>query len=290
MPGPLTSTARPDSLWPSRVAVAVRQARLGDAVPDRVADAIVAALSRAAANRIDHVERLVDLGIGPSGDVVLTLEATPHRLADLLAAARPPSPGETVTVLAPLVGALQRLHAARVAHGQIDIGAVRFDAAGAPMLCGFESAVLAERTDASGFEAACAADRIALEMVAVAVLRRAGVGAEQIARVATGWADPEAFDAAADALFDVAPASAVCLSREPSFDPSPARLIEPAGDAPLAISPVPPVRQWGRWIDRASLVRVVAPLRAVRRRTWIAAGSGLATLVAAIALLPAAGR
>jgi eukaryotic-like serine/threonine-protein kinase len=272
------------ALWAPRDGFETVQMRVGAAVTDARADALTLALCRAAAARLDHVERLVDLGFAASGDLVLVTEATPHSLGELLAAPGEPALGEVVTILAPLVEATRRLHAAGVAHGRIDADAVRFDAAGSPVLRGFGAAVLADQVDGARFAACCTADRGALGRLAVGVLRRAGLDDEQADRLTAGWDEDATFATAADAIFDLAEPEPVRFGRRPIAGGPPTRLIAPASSAAIETKTARPNTMEG------PIGRIRAVLRPVRARVWIAAGSGFATLVAALILLPAGGR
>ena len=66
----------------------------------------------------EHLQRVIDVGTAPNGDLVAVLDDVPHALADLVAA-RALDAGEAVTVLVPLAAALAELQAAGVVHGAI---------------------------------------------------------------------------------------------------------------------------------------------------------------------------
>lgn len=198
----------------------------------------VQALLRAAGS---HVEALLDIGTAPNGDPVLVLTHLPHRLSDLLAARRL-SPGEVVTVLVPLVQTLDRLHAAGVAHAALGPAAVRFDPMGAPVLTGFDDAVLALGPRDGRFASAVSADDQALTTLASALVSRARPGARPVrfgreaaaglGVPAGGTADPTHGTAASvQALFDWADPEPVLLADgSPSLrsTAAPGRIIDPA--------------------------------------------------------------
>ena len=80
-----------------------------------------------------HLQRVIDVGTAPNGDLVAVLDDVPHALADLVAA-RALDAGEAVTVLVPLAAALAELQAAGVVHGAIGAAAVALTDAGSPVL------------------------------------------------------------------------------------------------------------------------------------------------------------
>ncbi|MBC7518718.1 MAG: hypothetical protein H7248_07550 [Microbacteriaceae bacterium] len=101
----------------------------------------VEALSRTGS--IDHVVRLDDLATGYDGRPVLILRRLGAITASaLLAGRRNFSAGEAVTLIAPIAQTLGQLHRLGVAHGNISLGAIRFDDFGAPVLCGFGASTI----------------------------------------------------------------------------------------------------------------------------------------------------
>lgn len=88
--------------------------------------------ARVAAEHVLAVEASVEL---PDGRVALVMPVLRGgSLARLVAARGHLSPGEVVTVLAPLAAALGRLHAAGVVHGDVSPGNVLLDLDGRPVL------------------------------------------------------------------------------------------------------------------------------------------------------------
>ncbi|GAB2676368.1 protein kinase domain-containing protein [Thalassiella azotivora] len=111
--------------------VALKALRVGEAAQAR-------ALREAMLlRRIEHRHVLRVESVVRSGDdgVVLVLEHAPGgSLAALVAARGPLDPGEVVTVLSPLAGALADLHARGLVHGDVSPGNVLFAADGRPLL------------------------------------------------------------------------------------------------------------------------------------------------------------
>jgi len=132
------------------------------------------ALERA---RGDHVVDLLDLD-ADGESIRLIFERLPRGdLAELLRVRPRLDAGEAVTVLAPIVAALLRMHEAGVAHGNLTARSVLFRADGAPTLIGFSRAelfepgapeVVLERVEA------VRRDRAATRSLAAAVLGRVG--------------------------------------------------------------------------------------------------------------------
>lgn len=216
-----------------------------------------------------HLEPVLDVGRAPNGDLLVVGPVPAARLPDLVAVPGWPTAGEAVTVLVPLAQALARLHAAGVAHGGVGAAAVRFDADGAPWWTGPDAPVLRARVGEEAYSAAVAADVAAFAGLLHALLGPAG------ARV------PDRADllGTAAALFGIAEPAPVRLRPAPASAPSPtgppSRLL-PAVD-PAPVTP-------GGVAER--LRPVVASLRAVRRRVWLAAGAVAVLLVAVPVLLP----
>ncbi len=146
----------------------------------------IEALSRAAG---PHVVALLDLATAPLGSPSLILQRLPGgSLSTLLRQRESLRAGEAITILAPILQTLSRLHVAGVAHGGISAESVLFDASGAPVLACFGSATLHKPspTDAElQSNAAVAADVRAAIDVAERVLDR--VDDEQAAHL-TQWA------------------------------------------------------------------------------------------------------
>jgi serine/threonine protein kinase len=107
----------------------------------RVALRECAALERA---RGDHVVDLLDLDADEES-IRLVFERLPRGdLAELLRIRERFDAGEAVTLLAPIVTTIQRLHAGGVAHGRLGARTVMFRDDGSPTLIGFSQAALFE--------------------------------------------------------------------------------------------------------------------------------------------------
>lgn len=96
----------------------------------------------------EHVVRLHDAIALGDGTLALVLdEVTGGELADVLGARGQLTAGETVTTVAPLLGALADLHAAGVVHGGLTPASVRFSAEGRPTIGDLGVASLLGRLD-----------------------------------------------------------------------------------------------------------------------------------------------
>ena len=135
------------------------------------------ALERAAG---DHVVALHDVG-SETGCACLVFERLAGGdLTGLLRMRGSLDAGEAVTVLAPIAGALARMHAAGVAHGAVAASLILFSADGSPTLIGFGQAELfAPRSPEVVLESvpAVVADREALRALAVSLLERVSISA-----------------------------------------------------------------------------------------------------------------
>ena len=272
--------ADPDQ--PART-VAIKVYRPGTAA-DRI-DAEVAALGA-----VDHPHalRLLDLATADDGLPCLVLER--HEAGGLarLVAGRPSlSPGEAVTILAPIVAAAAALHAAGYVHRDIRLPNILFADSGAPVLCGFGHAA---RIDAAltpaglAAEPSVVADRRHLLLVVRCLLERLD---EPLGRPVDDWleghsADADDFDARLiEALFDLADAQPVRLRDQTGPPVVPvARLRAEASAADLPVRP--PL-----WRALLPGIRLVARhAKGVRRRYWTIAGGVAVCLVAAVFAVP----
>lgn len=247
--------------------------------------------------RDEHVVELVDVSVHPD-EVVLVHPRLPRgSLAEILAARRGLDAGEAVTILAPIAGALDRMHQAGVAHGAVSADHVLFRADGAPVLIGFGQATLfdADLPEVSRERLpGVLADRQALAALSDAVLGRVvGPRAAAAASFAetlrsAGLVDLEA--RLARGLFELAAARPVIFEIEDSD----------AGDGRVVgVQPVPhphPVAPTGA-VARLLQSGPVAVARDAARATWtawsprrrrvaIGVTAGVAAVMLAVAILP----
>jgi hypothetical protein len=219
-----------------------------------------------------HLRRVTDVGTAANGDLLLVLPAPVVRLPELLVGRL--TAGEAVTVLVPLAQALQRLHAAGVAHGGVAADAVLLDPDGSPSWDAPEGPTLLRRVGPGAFEERAAADVVAFRALC-------GVLLEPLGRPVPTGSD---LGALAVALFGLAPAEPVRLRPQvavpgaPSGPPS--RLLPAASPPEHAGGP----RWWG---VPERIAQAAGPLRTVRARVWIALGGAAALLATAVVLLPA---
>lgn len=247
-----------------RVAVKVARAD-AEAVAAALREAEVA--GRGAAEHLVGVESCLPLAGGGVALVMPLLRG--GSLAGLVGARGHLSPGEVVTVLAPVASALGRLHAAGVVHGDVSPGNVLFDLDGRPALAdlglgrvvgeapaavwGTEGCVAPEV--ALGGEPSPAADVYALGALAwfclsgvlpgapglrepLAASCRAGAGADRLVALVEEVVGPDAAarpgaDELAWALFDVAEPAPLHLVRgDDDVSAVTYRLRAAAGDTP----------------------------------------------------------
>jgi len=240
---------------------------------------LAAALSLA---RSEHVTRLVDAATRPDGTVRLELEEGELPLAQLLA--RGLSPGEAVTILAPLAGCVESLVAAGIVHGGIRVAAIALDARGAPVLGAFDGASVGHRQPARG-----AADRAAYRELALTVLGAVRGGGDG------GGADAlERLRGAIEAIEPDRPGSLLaCAERLLALvRPEPVRLgraREPASP------PAPPPGESGRRGAAASdgvirtrraIEAIRSRLGAIRPRFWVPAALVATALLAVMLVIP----
>jgi serine/threonine protein kinase len=248
-------------------------------------DAEVAALC---AVRHPHLLELLDLATTDDGLACLVLErCDTGGLAQLVSDRPGISPGEAVTILAPLVAAVAALHEAGYAHRDIRLSNVLFSSSGAPVLCGFGEAV---ETGAAPTPAGLAAhdvvidDRRQLLLVVRAVLERCD---EPLGLPLDDWLERHAPDAddfvqrLSEAIFEIAEPQPVRL-RERAGRPAATVARAPAA-APVDAAPARPAA----WRSLLSGVAWAARhARGVRRRYWTIAGGVAACLVVALFAVP----
>jgi len=207
----------------------------------------IEALDRAAGT---HVVEIIDVTTGGDGARLLILKRlSGASLARLLADRGSLSPGEAVTVLAPVAATLARAHRAGVSHGTIGPESILFDGAGAPVLARFgRSGLMSPGLPAAALDldGGVAADRRAFSALVTRVLDRASLAG------LTG--EPVDLDELSARLFDVAEPLPVDFSHR-SGEPTPAvasRLYraDPVGE-PGRRAGRSTVRRAGRGSERA---------------------------------------
>ena len=261
----------------------------------------IEALSRAAG---EHTLELLDLTTAPNGAPALILSRCASGSVGKLIGQRPHlRPGEAITILVPIVRALQRMHDAGVAHGGIRPDAVLFDTVGAPTLACFGHAhLLSPRMPAAGreVEPALAVDLGAMKHLAMTILDQ--VSDDPAVDVLT-WlrniepADNEWLDALSERLFHLGEPSAVDLRPETV---TPAHVVSPRilRSEPVASMPQTAVFAGlvipdfiarllpAQILDGTLVVRVRGELSRVRPRFWIVGGAIITSLLAALAFVP----
>lgn len=253
-----------------------------------------AALDR---SRGDHVVELWDLDSDDQA-IRLIFERLPRGdLAELLRTRARLDAGEAVTLLAPIVTALLRLHRAGVAHGGVGPATVLFRDDGSPTLIGFSRAELfppdAPEVVLEQVEAV-RRDRVAARVVATSVLARVEGARAHAARALMadigGCSDELVLPLLGSRLFELATALPVRFGaddEEPEIAPSQWRPI-PVGDPVGGIAGEPDpggIRQPRSGRVVAALARVV-PERVLAR---MEAAIGRSAAVAAIAKAVRAG-
>jgi eukaryotic-like serine/threonine-protein kinase len=231
-------------------------------------DSIDAELRALGAANHAHVVQLRDLAGGADGRPVLVLERLPlGSLAQLLSQRGQLSPGEAVTILAPLAAAVAALQASGVTHGAITAGRVLFRESGAPVLSGFGHAAIGSATDV---------DRRALAALATTVLERVAQADDLRRWLATLAGYPQSFaEQLSERVFSLAPASPVRFTPDLAVEHVPQRTIR-AEPVELAEAPA------ATWFD-PYLARIPERFRKPR---WIAAAAAVLTLLVAFVAVP----
>lgn len=291
------------TVWLAAGDVVLKQLRPGD--PSALVRECEA-LERAAG---EHVVELVDVAADDEGDVLVLRRVHRGSLVDLLVVREGFDAGEVVTILVPVARALARMHAAGVAHAALDAGDVLFRADGAPVLCGFGSAVLFRAGLAEvelEREPGVVADREGLGRLAVRLLARV-TGSRSSAAAALGaeladGAGRDLEERLVRGLFDLAAARPVAFE-VPAADapptPGAGRVIGVVADA---AAPEPSSRPSSIGTGLATIIesgprRAADGLRralrgrwaampAVRRRVVLASVAGGAAVLVLAAILP----
>jgi serine/threonine protein kinase len=259
----------------------------GAAVPAVEAEA----LRRA---RDEHVIELLDISVR-ADEVVLVHPRLPRGSLAALLSARPVLvAGEAVTILAPLAGALARMHEAGAAHGAVTADHVLFRADGAPVLIGTGAVTLFEpglpevsREQIEGV----IHDRRGLATLAQAVLGRvSGSRAAAFANELRAAGDEDLEIRLGRGLFELAAARPVVFEAPPG-DAGEVRaigvhpVIEPEDPAPpalltrvLSLGPAVIARErataiWNGWPD-------------TRRRLALGVAAAVLAILVALAAIP----
>jgi hypothetical protein len=277
-----------------------------------------AALERA---RGDHVVDLLDVDADEASIRLVFERLTRGDLAELLRIRTRFDAGEAVTLLAPIVIALERMHAAGVAHGNVGARTVMFRDDGAPTLIGFSQAALFEpgapEVVLEQVEAVLR-DRAAIRALALTVLARVSGGQARAARELRddidAGSDEGILPLLGSRLFEVAAAVAVSFTPdEPEPDaPNPTRRAVPVGSAvvesaePSGAARSSIARRLSQIVPEALVSRVFdtvehGPVAAVadavgrrwraltpaRRRAAVALGVAATTVAVLTAMIPA---
>lgn len=262
--------------------VVLRRRGSGSAGRSPVAEAVAFA-------RADHphVATLVDVLTSASGELVLVFEDVGgDPLASWLAARGRPEPGEAITLVVPVLGAVQHLARRGTAIGALDVDDVEIDARGAPVLVGVQRA-------AAGPDAERASLPVAAQF-ARAVVERA---ARPASRDSTPILDATSFESLVESVFDLG--EAVPLS---SVDDVVGGVDDGLGGNALVSAPEgePVMRGWLALLPESEVLdRVIAGVRdlrprqvltalgAVRRRYRLLAAGAVVVAGAAVVLGPA---
>lgn len=289
------------------VAIKIYQSGVSDASIGSEAEALVRADG-------EHSLRLLDVTTAPDGAPALILaRVTGPSLARLLADRGRVQLGEAITILAPLSGALSRLHGRGVVHAGLGAHSVLFDSAGAPVLARFGRAFLITPDQPPAL--LNAVPGIALDIEAFARLTAEVLGRvdHPRAREIADWTrsnpalEADAwFGQLASRLFDAGAAEPVDTSpdlvqRHPVGVPYPLRFVT---DGEL---PVEQMRRFslrervGRLIPtgvlptapvalESAVARLRAALAVVRARVWFVGAGVAALLVVGIIAVPQTGE
>ncbi|PRY70309.1 protein kinase-like protein [Glaciihabitans tibetensis] len=270
--------------------------------------------------RVDHAHcvRLKDFATVDDGRSILVLSRVPRgSVARLIGLRGQLNPGEAVTIVAPIAGALAHLHAQGVVHTRLSAATVHFGESGEPILLGFGHSRVLAAPSAGRPDGAVAGDREALAVFAKFVLASTRVAVADV-DVVTHWIDSEprplhqnfAVDLQTR-LFDFSPGSAVSFDRprpgagsgelrtyahgaaavadRSAANPASRKVTKSRGtwvDAALGAAPFAPVSARLRLLLRS---RVGPLLRSVRRRFWVAGVVAIFAVGGAVVLMASPG-
>ena len=281
------------------------------AVPEASIDAEIEALSRCGH---PHTVLLHDVATAPDGRPCLVLERLAGgSLSRLVSDRERIGPGEAVTILAPLLAAVEAMHNSGVVHGGLRLSSVLFRASGAPVIAGFGSAaaITAGQSEAAlALDPAVGRDRHDLVALVRAVLAR--VPGEAAALVADSLPDDGTpiDPALIFGLADPAPVRLLASSAEAGAEADVSWGAEvgaeagaaagaPAGVAALGLAsraiaprhepeprPSAAHREARRWSATRLWLLLAEHARQVRPRFWVMGAAVAASVVAALLLVP----
>jgi len=168
--------------------VVLRRRGSGSAGRSPVAEAVAFA-------RADHphVATLVDVLTSPSGELVLVFtDVGGDPLASWLAARGRPEPGEVITLVVPVLGAVQHLARRGTAIGALDVDDIEIDARGAPVLVTVPKAAVGPEAERASLPAAA--------QFAQALVERA---ARPASRDPAPTLDASSFESLVESVFDL---------------------------------------------------------------------------------------
>ena len=281
------------------------------AVPEASIDAEIEALSRCGH---PHTVLLHDVATAPDGRPCLVLERLAGgSLSRLVSDRERIGPGEAVTILAPLLAAVEAMHNSGVGHGGLRLSSVLFRASGAPVIAGFGSAaaITAGQSEAAlALDPAVGRDRHDLVALVRAVLAR--VPGEAAALVVDSLPDDGTpiDPALIFGLADPAPVRLLASSAEAGVEADVSWGAEvgaeagtaagaPAGAAALGLAsrafaprhqpeprPSAAHREARRWSATHVRRLLMEHARQVRPRFWVMGAAVAASVVAALLLVP----
>ena len=176
-----------------------------------------------------HVVGLSDIATALTDRIALVLERLEGASLEILLRDRAGlSVGEAITITAPIVETIARMHAAGVAHGAVNARAVLFSCDGAPVLARFGSAVLVEPEMPRARRAAdprLMRDVSATAVFAASVLRSVKADREVLAALA--WLEQNGHDGTPDVLteltgrlYDLGEPAPIQFLEEHNFEPA----------------------------------------------------------------------
>jgi hypothetical protein len=210
-----------------------------------------------------HVATLVDVLTSPSGDLVLAFDDVGgDPLSSWLSARGRPEPGEVITLVVPVLGAVQHLARRGVALTDLGVDDVDVDARGAPMLVGVSPGLVSEEAEGASLSVAAAFARTIVERAAWPA--RGGT---------PPVLDETSFESLVESLFDLG--EAVPLS---SVDtPDGVDAVDPVGTGPRpgdeTDGPVPP--GWLALLPESDVIDRVAAWLGTLRPGGLVAGARL---------------